>query len=504
MSARPVHPYPRSAASRLARTSALACALLSGLTLATGARANPLLETLGGIGGPNPFTARLMADGGEAAYFDPALLPHLEDGFAIGFFVLSDPLTTSLRARPAGHDVSDAIYDAWAPDAEGKLQPLSFRPLPTAILPDRGDEDGGALRSYLTISLVKHLIANRLAVGFMAVLPTSTFQEQTARFADERQQFFSNDLEHELYGDRLGMMTVSLGLGGDIVKWLSWGAGFTLGLSTTTTNPVYIPDAGNQREILITSDTGVDTSLAPHFALAMRPSDAVTLAVAVHTRAKSETRGTNRLKFWKYDYEEGETALVQRFRFVNGFEPLTLATGAKVTLPIDETHRWQLGAELRWRGFSEYRDRVGQHPLDTWSDVVTVALGARYETGTAAIHVDAAWVPSPVPDQTGRESYVDEDRIGIAAGLDADIDVLGVKLRGSIGIQVHRLVPRSVTKSESAPFPVVDEFPDDAVDILSGDSIPDAAGLQTNNPGYPGFASEGWLFGAGVSLKVDL
>jgi hypothetical protein len=25
--------------------------------------------------------------------------------------------------------------------------------------------------------------------------------------------------------------------------------------------------------------------------------------------------------------------------------------------------------------------------------------------------------------------------------------------------------------------------------------------LQTNNPGHPGFGSDGWLFGAGVWLK---
>lgn len=497
MSDRPVSP-PRP------RSTALVAALVASTLTAGVARANPLLETLGGIGGPNPLTARLMAEGGEAAYFDPALLPQLDDTFAIGFYVLSAPLETRLRARPAGVDVSDAIYSAWAPDADGKLQPLAFRPLPTDKVATRADEDGGQLQSYLTIALAKHLIGKRLAVGLLAVLPTATFQEQTANFADERQQFFSNRLAHELYGDRLGMMTVALGLGGEILPWLSWGAGFTLGLSTTTTNPVYIPDAGNQREILITSDTGVDTALAPHLGLVLRPSETVSLGVTVHARAKSETRGTNRLKFWKYDYEEGETALVQRFRFVNGFDPVTLATGAKVTLPIDDTHRWQLGGDLRWRGYSEYRDRAGQHPLDRWSDVMSVAVGTRYEAGTTKVHLDLAWVPTPVPDQTGRENYVDEDRVGLAAGLDADVDVLGVTIHGSIGIQVHRLLPRSVTKSDSSPFPVVDEFPDAAVDVISGEAIPEAAGLQTNNPGYPGYTSEGWLFGAGLSLKVDL
>ncbi|MCC6619752.1 MAG: hypothetical protein IT385_00775 [Deltaproteobacteria bacterium] len=471
---------------------------------AGGARANPFLETLGGVGGANPLTARLMADGGEAAYFAPALLPYVEERFALGFFVMSDPLETRLRARPAGADIGESIYDAWQRDADGDLGPLSFRPLPTALLASRSNEDGGALRSYLTIALAKQLIGKRLALGFLAVLPTSTFQEQTARFADERQQFFSNELEHELYGDRLGMMTVSLGLGGEILPWLSWGAGFVLGLSTTTTNPVYIPDAANQREILITSDTGVDTALAPHVSLAVRPSDNVLLAFSAHARARSETRGTNRLKFWSYDYDEGETALVQRFSFVNGYDPVTFGAGARITFPVDDTTRWQVGTELRWRGWSEYRDRVGERPDDRWADVLTVALGGRYESGSTSVHADIAWVPTPVPDQSGRENYVDSDRLGLSAGLEANFEVLGVDIRGSVGVQLHRLFPRSVVKRDSSPFAVRDEFPDDAENPITGQGFPEAQGLQTNNPGFPGYTSEGWLFGAGVSLKVDL
>jgi hypothetical protein len=47
----------------------------------------------------------------------------------------------------------------------------------------------------------------------------------------------------------------------------------------------------------------------------------------------------------------------------------------------------------------------------------------------------------------------------------------------------------------------VDEFPS-SIDGRTGVPIPQSAGLQTNNPGYPGFSSEGWLFGAGVSITA--
>lgn len=477
-------------------------ALLAGVTVV--ARANPALETLGGLGAPNPFTARLMATGAEAAYFDPALLPFVDEGFSFGFFVLSDELDTSLARRPAGADITESVYDAWIDDADGNGRPLGFRPLPTADLPERRGDDGGALRSYINIGVVKRLLEERLVVGLFTVLPTATFQEQGARFSDEREQFFSNGLAHELYGDRLGMMTVVVGLGGTITDWLSWGAGFTLGLATSTVNPVYVPDAADQREILITTDTRVDTTFAPHLAVAISPSDRVRIGLSVHAASKSETRGTNRLKFWNYDYEEGEDAVVQKFKFVNGYDPLTIATGVKIAFPNADGSSWHLGSELRWRAWSDYVDRVGKHPDVAWSDVLTVALGGRYQTDGASFHVDLAWTPSPVPDQVGAENYVDEDRLGMAAGLEADLDVLGITIRGAVGVQVHRLMPRDTRKSERAAFPVRDEFPDDAYDVFSGEPFAEAQGLQTNNPGWPGWSSSGWLLGAGVSLKVGL
>ena len=499
---------PRVAVSTLSSSAfatLLAMGAFSAITLGTApARANPTLETLGGLGAPNPFTSRLLATGAEAAYFNPALLPHVDEGFSIGFFVLSDQLAVTLNRRPQGADISDSIYNAFIDDADGNSRPLDFRPLPTADLPERQGDDRDTLRSYITIGVVKRLICDRLVVGVYTVLPTTSFQEQGSRFPDEREQFFSNGVAHELYGDRLGMMTVVVGVGGVITDWLSWGAGFTLGLSTTTVNPVYVPDAADQREILITTDTRVDTSLAPHMALTLSPSERVRVAMSVHTASRSETRGTNRLKFWNYDYDEGEDAVVQEFKFVNGFDPLTLAIGASVAFPNSDGSAWRVAGEMRWRSWSDYVDRIAKHPDIAWSDTIALALGGRYEDDGTTFHVDLGWTPSPVPDQSGAENYVDEDRVSASAGFETDIDVLGVTIRGAIGLQLHRLLPRATSKRDEAAFPVRDEFPDEAYDIFTGKSFDEAAGLQTNNPGWPGWKSSGWLLGAGVSLKVGL
>jgi hypothetical protein len=53
-----------------------------------------------------------------------------------------------------------------------------------------------------------------------------------------------------------------------------------------------------------------------------------------------------------------------------------------------------------------------------------------------------------------------------------------------------------------APNRVKDELPDDAQ--ISGEPVASAAGLQTNNPGWPGFTSGGWILGGTRTLTVAL
>ena len=47
-----------------------------------------------------------------------------------------------------------------------------------------------------------------------------------------------------------------------------------------------------------------------------------------------------------------------------------------------------------------------------------------------------------------------------------------------------------------------DELPDDAQ--VSGEPLEGAEDLQTNNTGWPGFGSEGWVLAAALYLRVSL
>ena len=103
-----------------------------------------------------------------------------------------------------------------------------------------------------------------------------------------------------------------------------------------------------------------------------------------------------------------------------------------------------------------------------------------------------------MPPQTGRTNYADADRYALGGGLLRKSCLLGRIVDVSVGLQVQVLQPRSSWKDPAAPAPVVDEFPDSIG--LDGRPIEASAGLQTNNPGFPGFGVDGWLWSLGVSL----
>lgn len=107
--------------------------------------------------------------------------------------------------------------------------------------------------------------------------------------------------------------------------------------------------------------------------------------------------------------------------------------------------------------WSSYQDRHGQSPAMygpdlAWRDTMSGALGVRHEYKDARAFVD-------------------------------------------------RFVPRYQQKDSSR---IVDELPDGSVFGNTHDPVPGASGLQTNNPGWPGFSSGGWIWGGAVTLSMPL
>lgn len=518
---------------RLAFLPALLPALLLAASPAAAAGA---LEIIGAPTSPNGLNARVLGRGPEAAYFNPALLPEVGPSTQAGFFLLINHGDILLGDRPAGSDVPESVYDAQIREADGTTHRLEHRPLPTGALPSaRADTLDRDAVAYAAVGVVRPLYRDNLVLGFYALLPIRSFQEQKGFFTDEREQYFSNRLHFELLGDRLSLTTLAVAFGGRVARWLSVGVGADVTIGTVARTAVHVPDAGDQRDVLLNPDIEVESTFAPYFAIAARPARWLRLTTTLHLPSSSETEGENRIRFWNYTYPEGEDAIRQTYRTTLGYEPARVGLGvAALGPPVDRAQRapaparprgsaaapaapeaapeaaaaqemppsWELGARAQLTQWSQYRDRHGERPEDLWSSTVSVGLGGAMVLGRRRVAGDVAFTPSPVPDQIGRSNYVDNSRLGAGVSFETPVTLLGAGFGVAVFLQGQLFLARAVQKSAAAPSPVFDELPDNAVDLASGDPIEGAAGLQTNNPGYPGFESRGWMAGVGFALRL--
>lgn len=472
-------------------------------SLPASALAVPALELTGGFGVDRPFAARSAANGAQTAYFNPALLSTERMVFELSLVALGRAVDLDLDARPAGYDVPATVRDARRITPEGTAR-LDRRPLPTAELrAERGGVEPGGTDLFVSLGGALPLWPDRLSLGFTAVLPTSTFQSQNPHHVDERAQYFDNSLHFERFGDRLQMTTFTTALGLRIVDGLSIGAGLTLLNEARTTAAIYVPDAGEPEVVETATTVQVDAVFAPHFGLAVQPlqDDRLTLGATVHLPSEATVDGGSELQFFDYAYPEGQDALFQRFTYVYAYEPLRAGLGVAGALSLGD---WTLDGWLdgTWSRWSTYRDRHGGTPGD-WADTVDVRAGVRAEGQADAFSAGVWYAPSPVPEQSGRTNYVDNSRLGLGLGWRHGWTVEEQRFSLSVGVNGQRLLSRSHQKRSDAADPVVDELPD-AVQVSTGAPLVGSAGLQTNNPGFPGFSHGGWLWTAMVGVGIGL
>ena len=318
-------------------------------------------------------------------------------------------------------------------------------------------------------------------------------------YNDEREQYFSNSLRFELYDDRLALSSFSFAFGSKINDKLSVGLGFVGAIDTSATTPVYVPDGADLGNVYLGQNLSVDTKLAPHFGAALNLRKGLRITAAVHTPSQVSVVGSNNIRL------PNGTENRQEFSFTHGYDPLTIGVGASFSTFECREKRISVVGSVTWKNWSSYLDRHSEEPTQTWDDTLLFSVGGRYRLADTEIYADAIYAPTPIPEQTGRENYLDNTRVGITSGINADTKILGTELRGGFFIQAHRLLSRSVDKDPNADTPVVDEFPDNSVDPFVDPDVllPEAQGLQTNNPGYPGYTHGGFIIAAGVNARME-
>jgi long-chain fatty acid transport protein len=511
---------------------ALALSLAGVLVLASrGAFASPLIDLVGSVGDNAGGQGSVSGPGAASTYFNPAMLMDAEENVLLSFALLTQQIGVTLEGRDGG-DVPlivgqrNLIYPN-SPQVPANLrgQPIPNDVVPTAWLnsgcapgnlpsqcpapgyaarPRQSQGTGDQTQTYLVAGLVKRLIKDRLTFGFYGMVPLSSFQTAYSFYPDEREALFSNSLHPELYGDRLTSVSIALGVGLRLLQDLSVGVSFSLGLASTATSSSYVRSSTDYSTLLLANSVDTSVSLGttvgayytpvPWFRVggALKTPESFDLSTNINATLPSGTQSAGIIKN-EFDYM-----------------PWMITGGAEADVVRRGQYTMSLTGSLKYAFWSSYIDRVGDSPSTYagpsgtnlgWSNTISPSLGIRHKYKFFRSYVDFTYVPSPVPEQVGRSNYVDNDRVGAFVGGDFDIKFGTTHIRPGIQFFGDRLISRYNQKDSAL---IVDELPNDAVDATTGKPVPGAAGLQTNNPGWPGYSSQGWVYGGMVTLGLPL
>jgi hypothetical protein len=470
------------------------------LIISTSIYGNQLLESFGSIGKENALTSRVSVSSANATYFNPALLPLLKNRTDVGFFILYQNLDITYKDRPDGSDVTDRIYDAKKMEPNGTTSPINYKPYPTQNLTSRGGLAPDNTMAYLSIGVTKEIISEKLFLGVTALIPSGSFMIMDPYFVDENEQYFSNSLRFQLYGDRMQNGSFSFAGAYFYKKFLSFGLGLTLSIASTADTQVYVDDVVEQKLDKMRPYVVADTNFVPYFAVLLKTSKNFFITSTVHLEYKNSIDIQTKTMFFDYENKDGDKFNKQGIGFTYYYEPLKVSLGFNWNILPDFLTIMTSVLYSRW---STYIDRTNKTPSDTWYDVISFNLGSKFTLDIGNLSFDLSYIPTPVPDQTGRTNYVDNTQIGFAFSWGKLFAFSFMKFNLSANMQFHYLIPRSVVKDLNRKYPVIDEFPD-SVDSKTGEYIEDSRGFQSNNPGYPGFGSSGFIVAGGLNLSFEI
>lgn len=447
---------------------------------------------------------------------NPALMPSVPDQVHLGFSFFSPQLHVGVMPKPRGTDVPISIYDSNL----GAISGLQDRALPTVELPNRrASTDVTGFQTSLALGFASDFGIRGLKVGALIQMPLTGAGDSSAstHYDDEREATFSNRVSFARFGQWDHVAVAIVGAGYELTPWLSLGVSLQVEAAATARFPIYVPDAAVQSYSQSTGDMKISLSYRPVVGLRWSPAKWASVGVAWRDEGYFKIDGESDVTLWNY-HEAGPDRTVlkkssQSLPVVFGYQPMEVSAGIGVKqgpVTAQLTGTWQ-----RW---SHYLDGHGQHPeeaaafppnpldsrsIDTdryrFNDTIAIQAGAAWQLHRSIeASIGGAWYPSPVPAQVGRTSYADGTLVGLTTGQRYDVKLFGRSWVVALGVSAWRMLPRTTYKD---PTQIVDEFPDSSRTLQSNHAMPEAAGLQTNNPGFPGYDAGGWLLSGGVSLS---
>lgn len=463
--------------------------LLLGLSAPVVASATPFQVYGAGTRAPalgGAMTAE--AAGADALWYNVAALVRSSSSVSFGVGFALDNAQILLKDRPSGYDVPDL----------GSVSPTL--PSEMELVPRTATEEIGPFAT-ITLGAVTSLGSEKFRAGVLAVFPVGS-GASTTHFSDERERIFSNQLYYELVGDGSRRWDIELGVAYRLIPQVSVGAGASILPSVSLQNFVYLPNPTDQEVVDINLEQKTGLNWALHGGILAEPTDWLRVGASYRQALAFDIAGRNEIQLLGIDAEDGEYPVIQPLTWQPASTPAVFGLGSgvdigKVTLAID----------LRYTRWSRWRDTHGAE--GGFDDTMAPHLGVEYAYSDGTdLRLGLGYEPTPVPDQVGRTNYVDNSRAIASIGAGHRFNLAGLDLELGWFMQLQGLLARETDKDVLVAYPncddgvtsLCDEVPDDLRDPRNGELLEGTSGLQTGNPGFPGFSSGGWMAKIGVDL----
>jgi len=402
----------------------------------------------------------------SALFYNPARLMKVPTSFCVEFQHAYADLGVLLMPRPAGYDPQYYGY----------------------LLNPRDDTVELPSMWGVTVGTTFDFGSDIISAGFLVFVPSSGVGNQVSRYANEKEQFFSNRVGFELIGERLQTQNIMSSLALRATEWLQLGIGFSFATASNSSTMVYTPNPANPSTVDMNLSVEQDSRLSLMAGLNVDFAPGFTAGMSLRDEHAYTMSGVNVVQLHGL---EGKDSYVmeQPMEFTLHFSPRTFSAGLgyegeELSLAVD-------GSYLSWSG---YKNAAGEDA--GFNDSSDVGAGAELRLGGLKTRVGARYTPSSVPEQTGRSNYADNDRVVVASGVGGTVDVFG----NDIGVDLHvqlLMLPSTTHRKEIADN--YDSCESDTASLCDEDL--DSPGLQTGNPGFPGFTSGGFILAGGVTVS---
>ncbi len=452
-------------------------------------------------------------------YSNPAILPDVKRELDIGFIFAYTDFSTSLMQRPSGVDVPLSYYnsDVGVESSEG----MTDRPLPTVELPiKRHDNHIDTHNEYLTLSFGYNFNRDDLMAGLHVALPVSGMASIHTHHDNEMGQYNTNTVHFTRFGEWDKVFSLLLGLGYRPVEWISLGASLQLAAQTVVDMRTYVPDSTVSNSVVADTKMKIKSAVRPIVGVNFRPLDWFSFGVAWRYKLMIKSNAKTKMVLWNFhDSENPDENGLERLKIsetsvpmVFNYEPMELSGS------IGFQHSGFTGqAQVTWNRWVDFRDHHDLSPQDAayfevvnegdieidkgkygFKDTVSANFGLSYTYYEDwEVRIGGAVYPSPVPEQTGRTNFADNTVFMLSLGKRFSWQVWEDHIELELALQFWDMLKKTVHKDASQ---IRDEFPDGAKTILEMQEMPESTGLQTNNPGFPGYSLKGWEVVAAVSL----